>query len=116
MVEPTAVNGVVAGSSPAVPATWPEWMPIEILAAYIGKKPATIKTLMSRGAIPRPFQSGKITLWRRQMIDLWLIRGIPTDQPKQEESRELLAKRAKDIRKSMRRLHIVPKISRDGGK
>jgi predicted DNA-binding transcriptional regulator AlpA len=37
---------------------WPEWMDQKVLAAYIGKKSSTVRTLMKHGALPRPSRWG----------------------------------------------------------
>lgn len=91
-------------------------MPMDVLAAHLGVKKSTIRTMMKHGGLPRPKQIGNITLWNWDAVNRWLLRGDDQDNQPEKVSDELLATRAKDIRKSMRRLHIVPKVPRDGGK
>jgi hypothetical protein len=54
---------------------WPEWMDQKVLAAYIGKKPSAIRTLMKHGALPRPSRWGNIVLWNRRVVDRRLMMG-----------------------------------------
>jgi hypothetical protein len=60
---------------------WPEWMDQKTLAAYIGKKPSTIRTLMKHGALPRPSRWGSIVLWNRKAVDMRLMMGGPEPPP-----------------------------------
>ena len=55
---------------------------------------------------------GRIALWNSAIVDRWMLQAEP-DKPEQVTD-DVLAKRAKGIRKSMRRLHLVPKVSGDG--
>lgn len=85
---------------------WPEWMDLPTLAAYIGKKPSAIRTLLKHGAIPRPSRWGNITLWSRQAVDRRLMRGEPDKTPG-TMSHEEHQQKAKAIRKSLRKFYLV---------
>ena len=89
-------------------------MDLPTLAAYISGKPSTVRTLWRQGALPPPFRRGNIIRWHKRAVDLWLIRGMGTNEQPEQVTHDVLAERAKGIRKSMRRLHIVAKVSGDG--
>ena len=60
---------------------WPAWTDQKLLAAYIGKKPSTVRTLMKHGALPSPSRWGKIVLWNRQAVDRRLMMGGAEPSP-----------------------------------
>lgn len=84
---------------------WPEWMDQKTLAAYIGKKPSTIRTLMKHGALPRPSRWGNTILWNRQVVDRFLMRGNIEEQEPSEDVISL-AERMRRAREEARKPYV----------
>ncbi len=54
---------------------WPRLLSVELLAAYLGLSPQTIRNRASRGDIPGARKIGRRRVFDRRVIDKWLDRG-----------------------------------------
>ena len=57
-------------------ASWPRMLTVELLAAYIGLAPQTVRNNADR--IPGRRNLGRRVLWDRHEVDRWLDRGDGT--------------------------------------